>query len=190
MKANEPFDPLAVTRRHFLSGASLGLGSLALGSLLPGTSTAADRGQPGLPHFPPKAKRVIYLFQSGGPAQQDLFDYKPLLNEKNGEQLPDHVRGGQRLTAMSVNQSSIPLAGSVFKFARHGKCGAWLSELLPHTAGLADELCFVKSMFTEAINHDPAITFFQTGSQIAGRPSLGAWVSYGLGSMNDNLPAF
>jgi Protein of unknown function (DUF1501) len=183
-------DPLALTRRHFLSGASLGLGSLALSTLLPREAHAADTGLLGAPHFPPKAKRVIYLFQSGGPAQQDLFDYKPLLNEKNGEQLPDHVRGGQRLTGMSVNQASIPLAGSVFKFARHGKCGAWLSELLPYTARVADELCFVKSMFTEAINHDPAITFFQTGSQIAGRPSLGSWVSYGLGSLNDNLPAF
>jgi hypothetical protein len=180
---------LALTRRHFLSGAGLGLGSLALGALLPHQAAAAD-GVLGAPQFAPKAKRVIYLFQSGGPAQQELFDYKPLLNEKNGEQLPDHVRGGQRLTGMSVNQASIPLAGSIFKFARHGKCGAEISELLPHTAGIADELCIIRSMFTEAINHDPAITFFQTGSQIAGRPSMGAWVSYGLGSMNDNLPAF
>jgi hypothetical protein len=190
MKANKSFDPLALTRRHFLSGTGLGLGSLALASLLPGETRAADRGLPGVPHFPAKAKRVIYLFQSGGPAQQDLFDYKPLLNEKNGEQLPDHVRGGQRLTGMSVNQASIPLAGSVFKFAQHGQSGAWVSELLPHTASIADELCFVKSMYTEAINHDPAITFFQTGAQVAGRPSLGSWVSYGLGSMNDDLPAF
>src|SRR5262245_53448041 len=182
-------NPLAVTRRHFLSSAGLGLGALALGRLQAAESKAVG-GLPGLPHFPAKAQRVIYLFQSGGPAQQDLFDYKPLLNEKNGEQLPEHVRGGQRLTGMSVNQSSIPLAGSQFKFARHGKCGAWVSELLPHTAGIVDELCFVKSMFTEAINHDPAITFFQTGSEIAGRPSLGAWVSYGLGSMTENLPAF
>jgi hypothetical protein len=180
---------LALTRRHFLSGAGLGLGSLALGTLLPRQAAAAD-GVLSAPHYPAKAKRVIYLFQSGGPAQQELFDYKPLLNEKNGEQLPDHVRGGQRLTGMSVNQASIPLAGSVFKFAQHGKCGAWISELLPHTASAADELCIIRSMFTEAINHDPAITFFQTGSQIAGRPSMGAWVSYGLGSMNDNLPAF
>jgi Protein of unknown function (DUF1501) len=190
MRSRDIGSPLALTRRHFLSTASLGLGSLALSTLLPREARAADTGVLGAPHFPPKAKRVIYLFQSGGPAQQDLFDYKPLLNEKNGEQLPDHVRGGQRLTGMSVNQASIPLAGSVFKFARHGKCGAWLSELLPYAARVADELCFVKSMFTEAINHDPAITFFQTGSQIAGRPSLGSWVSYGLGSLNDNLPAF
>ncbi len=183
-----PPDPLALTRRHFLSAAGLGLGSLALGSLL---RAAEDRhGVLGAPHFPAKAKRVIYLFQSGGPAQQDLFDYKPLLNEKNGEQLPEHVRGGQRLTGMSVNQASLPLAGSAFRFARHGKCGAWLSELLPFTAKVVDELCIVRSMFTEAINHDPAITFFQTGSQVAGRPSMGSWVSYGLGSMNENLPAF
>src|SRR5207237_10296260 len=134
-----------------------------------------------LPHFPARARRIIYLFQSGGPAQQDLFDCKPLLNEQNGQPLPDHVRAGQRLTGMSVNQAVLPLAGSAFRFARHGRCGAWVSELLPYTAGLVDELCIVRSMYTEAINHDPAITFFQTGSQIAGRPSLGSWVSYGLG---------
>jgi hypothetical protein len=188
-----PIDPLGLTRRRFLSSASLGLGGLALSTLLPRELCAAPEtagALPGLPHFPPRARRVIYLFQSGGPAQQDLFDYKPLLNEKNGEQLPAHVRGGQRLTGMSVNQASIPLAGSIFKFARHGKCGASVSELLPHTAGIVDELCFLKGMFTEAINHDPAITFFQTGSQIAGRPSMGSWVYYGLGSMNANLPAF
>jgi hypothetical protein len=195
MTPDRPIDPLAVTRRHFLSSASLGLGGLALGSLLPGAGAAAGAearvgGMTGLPHFAPRAKRVIYLFQSGGPAQQDLFDYKPLLNEKNGQPLPDHVRGGQRLTGMSVNQASIPLAGSVFPFKQRGDSGAWLSELLPNIAGVADEVCFVKSMFTEAINHDPAITFFQTGSQIAGRPSLGSWVSYGLGTFNENLPAF
>jgi len=181
------------SRRDFLS-AGLGLGAFALGMLTHRASAAPARpdlrGELGAPHFAPKAKRVIYLFQSGGPACQDLFDYKPLLNEKNGTQLPDHVRGGQRLTGMSVNQASLPLAGSAFKFARHGRSGAWLSELLPHTARMADEICFIKSMFTEAINHDPAITYFQTGSQIAGRPSLGSWVSYGLGSLNENLPAF
>jgi hypothetical protein len=186
-----PFDPLAVTRRHFLSAAGFGLGGLALNALLPRELTAAPAaGVRGAPHFPAKAKRVIYLFQSGGPAQQELFDYKPLLNEKNGEPLPAHVRGGQRLTGMSVNQASIPLAGSIFRFARHGRCGAWVSELLPHTAGIVDDLCLIRSMYTEAINHDPAITFFQTGSQVAGRPALGAWVSYGLGSLNANLPAF
>jgi Protein of unknown function (DUF1501) len=192
MRANEPWDPLAVTRRHFLSGASLGLGGLALSALLPRELVAAPAptGALGAPHFPPKARRVIYLFQAGGPAAQDLLDYKPLLNEKNGEQLPEHVRGAQRLTTMSASQASLPLAGSVFRFARHGKCGAWVSELLPYTATVVDELCLVKSMFTEAINHDPAITFFQTGAELAGRPSLGSWVSYGLGSMSENLPAF
>jgi hypothetical protein len=188
MNDDESIDPLTVTRRHFLSAASLGLGGLALGSLLP--AAESPHGVLGAPHFPARAKRVIYLFQSGGPAQQDLFDYKPLLNEKNSEQLPEHVRGGQRLTGMSVNQASLPLAGSAFRFTRQGKCGAWLSELLPFTAKVVDELCIVRSMFTEAINHDPAITFFQTGSQNAGRPSMGSWVSYGLGSMNENLPAF
>jgi hypothetical protein len=175
-----------LTRRHFFGASAAGLGGVALGSLLGATRThAATPFQ-----LPARAKRVIYLFQSGGPAQQDLFDYKPLLNEQNGEQLPAHVRGGQRLTGMSAQQSSIPLAGSAFKFAQHGQSGAWLSELLPHHRAIVDDACFVKSMFTEAINHDPAITFFQTGSQIAGRPSLGAWLSYGLGSMNDDLPSF
>ena len=144
----------------------------------------------GQPHFAPKAKRIIYLFMSGGPSQLDLFDYKPLLNQRHGEQLPDSVRGGQRLTGMSGNQSSIPLVGSPFKFAQHGKSGAWVSELLPHTAKIADDICVVRSMFTEAINHGPGVTFFQTGSQIAGRPSMGAWLSYGLGQENANLPAF
>jgi hypothetical protein len=190
-------DPLSLTRRHFLRNATLGLAGLGLSHLLGPTAFAADKetqgrvgGLPGVPHYKPKVKRVIYLFQSGGPAQQDLFDYKPLLNEKNGEPLPDRVRGGQRLTGMSAHQAVLPMAGSSFKFDRHGQSGAWVSELLPHTAERADEICFVKSMWTEAINHDPAITFFQTGSQIAGRPSLGSWVSYGLGSTNENLPAF
>jgi Protein of unknown function (DUF1501) len=191
-------DPLSMTRRHFLSSAALGLGALGLADLCgapAGAATAtASRtvhgGLPGLPHFAPKARRVIYLFQSGGPAQQDLFDYKPLLNEKYGEPLPESVRGTQRLTGMSANQAVLPLAGSAFQFARHGRSGAWVSELLPNIARVADELCIVRSMWTEAINHDPAITFFQTGSQIAGRPSMGSWVSYGLGSTSEDLPAF
>jgi uncharacterized protein (DUF1501 family) len=141
-------------------------------------------------HLPARAKRVIYLFQSGAPSQLDLFDYKPLLNNKHGEELPEEIRQGQRLTAMTANQASFPLAGSGFRFAQHGESGAWVSELMPHTAQVVDQLCFVKSMYTDAINHDPAITFFQTGSQLAGRPSIGAWVSYGLGSLNANLPAF
>jgi hypothetical protein len=191
MNPRQPFDPLAITRRHLLSSAGLGLGALGLATLLP--RSALGKGATTVlrfPNFPAKARRVIYLFQSGGPAQQDLFDYKPLLNKENGQQLPNWVRGGQRLTGMSANQSSIPLAGSIFKFRRHGDCGAWVSELLPHTAAIAGELCFVKSMFTEAINHDPAMTYLQTGSQLAGRPSMGAWVSYGLGSLNANLPTF
>src|SRR6185295_16991766 len=142
------------------------------------------------PHFAPKAKRIIYLFMSGGPSQHDLFDHKPLLNQRNGEDLPASVRMGQRLTGMSGNQSTLPLAGSIFKFAKHGKCGAPVSELMPYTAKMVDELCFIKSLHTEAINHDPAITFFQTGHQLAGRPSMGSWLSYGLGSSNQNLPAF
>ncbi len=189
---------LGMTRRHFFSRSAAGLGGMALSSILLGQegvlgSQATSNQQNGVLsnlHFPAKAKRIIYLFQSGAPSQLELFDYKPLLNEKNGEQLPREIRRGQRLTGMSAKQSSIPLAGSLFKFSRHGKCGAWVSELMPHTAGIVDDLCFVKSMYTEAINHDPAITFFQTGSQIAGRPSMGAWLSYGLGTMNDDLPSF
>ncbi len=141
-------------------------------------------------HLQPRAKRLIYLFQSGGPSQFELFDYKPVLQEKHGMQLPSEVRGEQRLTGMSSHQTSIPLVGSSFKFARHGQQGTWISELLPYTADIADELCIVRSMYTEAINHDPAITFFQTGSQIAGRPSLGAWLAYGLGDVKLDLPTF
>jgi hypothetical protein len=180
----------SLTRRHFFGASSAGLGGAALASLLAQQGFADAPSAPATVPLPAKVKRVIYLFQSGGPAQHDLFDYKPLLNQKNGEQLPPEVRGGQRLTGMSAQQSSLPLAGSQFKFAQHGQSGAWLSDLLPHHREIADDLCFVKSMWTEAINHDPAITFFQTGSQIAGRPSLGAWLSYGLGSMNDDLPSF
>ena len=182
-----------VTRRHFLSKLTTGIGGAALASLLPrGMAKAGSKelGEQLIANFAPKAKRVIYLFMSGGPAQQDLFDYKPKLNELNGQELPDEVRGGQRLTGMSGNQSSLPLAGSQFKFKQHGESGAWVSELMPHTASVVDELCFIKSLWTEAINHDPAMTFFQTGSQIAGRPSLGSWVTYGLGSENKNLPDF
>jgi hypothetical protein len=189
----------SMNRRDFLGRFGLGLGGVAMMGLL-NKGAAADvarasspnpfAGVMPAPHLAPKAKRIIYLFMSGGPAQQDLFDHKPLLNEMNGQDLPASVRMGQRLTGMSGNQATLPLAGSLFKFARHGKSGATVSELLPHTAGVADELCFVKSMHTEAINHDPAITFFQTGHQLAGRPSMGAWLSYGLGSANENLPAF
>jgi hypothetical protein len=141
-------------------------------------------------HHAPTAKRVIYLFQAGGPSQLESWDYKPLLNEMQGKPLPDSVRQGQRLTGMSGNQAVLPLAGSIFKFERHGQCGAWVSELLPHLARQVDDLAIVNSMYTEAINHDPAITFFQTGNQVSGRPSIGAWLSYGLGSDNENLPSF
>ncbi|MEM9411151.1 MAG: DUF1501 domain-containing protein [Planctomycetota bacterium] len=187
-----------LTRRHFFSRSSTGIGAAALASMLPfpkpdekstddllGPASALSQL-----HHAPKAKRVIYLFMSGGPSQMDLWDYKPLLNEKNGQELPDSVRQGQRLSTMSGFQSSLPLAGSIFKFDQHGKNRTWVSELLPHTAKTVDDLCIVKSIHTEAINHDPAITFFQTGSQIAGRPSIGAWLAYGLGSINENLPSF
>jgi hypothetical protein len=184
-------EPLAITRRHFFAKTAGGLGAIALSSLLPRAATAQmPGGLPGFPNFAPKAKRVIYLFQAGAPSQIELFDHKPLLNKLNGEQLPESVRDGQRLTGMTSQQSSIPLAGSIFPFQQAGQSGAWISSLLPHTATVADELCIVRSMYTEAINHDPAITFFQTGSQIAGRPSLGSWIHYGLGSVNQNLPAF
>ena len=184
-------DPLFVTRRQFFAKGGLGLGSAALASLLPQMAESAVKAPVSdFPDFAPKAKRVIYLFMSGGPAQQDLYDYKPKLREMNGQPLPPEVRGTQRLTGMSSNQSILPLAGSHFDFKQHGQSGAWFSGLLPHLSKRADDLCFVKSLWTEAINHDPAMTFFQTGSQIAGRPSLGAWASYGLGSTNQNLPSF
>jgi hypothetical protein len=191
------------TRRHFLSAASLGLGAAALGSLLdparlvggaaaqaPPAGDAAAGRPLAAPHLVPRVRRIIYLFQSGGPSQLELFDYKPLLRTMNGQELPASVRMGQRLTGMTAFQRSFPLAGSQFDFAQHGRSGAWVSELMPHTAKIVDELCFIRSMHTEAINHDPAVTFFQTGSQQAGRPSMGAWLSYGLGSENENLPAF
>ena len=182
-------------RRHFLKKLGLGIGGLAAASMLDPFSSiveAADFPLKGmnLPHFAPKAKRVIYLFQSGGPSQLELFDYKPLLHEMRGQDLPDSVRQGQRLTGMTSGQDSFPLVGSQFKFNQYGESRAWVSDLMPYTAKIVDELCFIKSMHTEAINHDPAITFFQTGSQQAGRPSIGSWMSYGLGSLNENLPTF
>ena len=184
---------LPFNRRQFLNRFGAGLGGAALAEMLASSAAAAptaERGILGATHFAPKAKRIIYLFMSGAPSQLDLYDHKPLLNQRNGEQLPDSVRGGQRLTGMSGNQSSIPLVGSPFKFTKHGHGGTEFSELLPHTAGIADDLCVVRSMFTEAINHGPGVTFLQTGTQIAGRPSFGAWLSYGLGQENANLPSF
>jgi hypothetical protein len=177
-----------LTRRHFFGSAATGLGAAALGSLL--ASDAQGAALPGLPHFPPTARRVIYLFQSGGPSQMELFDYKPRLVEFQGQDLPASVRMGQRLTQMSATQSSFPVVPSKYKFARYGESGAWVSELLPHTAKVADHLTFIKSMNTDAINHDPAVTFLQTGAQIAGRPSMGSWIVYGLGSESQDLPAF
>lgn len=174
---------LLMTRRHFFSRSAQGIGVAALGSLLSDEARAAT-------HFPAKAKRVIYLFQHGAPSQLDLFDYKPDLLRRRGEDLPDSVRGGQRLTGMTAYQAKFPTAPTVFKFTPQGKSGIWLSELLPHTGKVADELAVVKTLHTEAINHDPAVTFLQTGFQLAGRPALGAWVSYGLGSENQDLPAF
>ena len=189
---------LLMTRRHFFSRCGLGLGTTALAALLKEDGLAVgsteargpQSGLPDLPHFAPKAKRVIYLFQSGGPSQLELFDHKPQLEKYRGQDLPDSVRRGQRLTGMTAFQSSFPTAPSIYKFGQYGKSGATLSELLPHTAKIADDLCFIKSMHTEQINHDPAITFSLTGFQLAGRPSLGAWIAYGLGSENQDLPAF
>src|ERR1700752_5339824 len=187
-----PLSAALMSRRDVLSRFGMGLGGMALANLVnPVTAFAQDRGVVGGQlHLPAKAKRVIYLFMAGGPSQMETFDYKPLLAQRNGEQLPDSVRQGQRLTGMSGNQSSLPLAGSQFGFSRHGANGTWVSDLLPQTARIVDDLCIVRSMYTEAINHDPAITFFQTGSQIAGRPSMGSWIHYGLGSDNEDLPAF
>ena len=184
---------LNINRRHFLSRVSLGVGSLALGSLLiPDLFKRSDDDYlpAGISHFAPKAKRIIYLFQSGAPSQLDLFDYKPLLNKMQGQDLPDSIRMGQRLTGMTANQKKFPLAGSAFKFDQYGQARATVSELMPYTSKIVDDVCFVKSMFTEAINHDPATSFFQTGSQQPGRPSFGSWMSYGLGSENKNLPDF
>jgi hypothetical protein len=181
-----------MNRRQFLERTTGGLGIAALASLLERDLPAAESasGLPGLPHFAPKAKRVIYLFQFGGPSQIDLFDPKPGLKKLQSTDLPATIRMGQRLTAMTAGQSRFPVASSLFEFAQHGNSGAWISNLVPHTAKVADNLCFVRSMHTEQINHDPGITFFQTGFQLAGRPSIGSWISYGLGSSNRDLPAF
>lgn len=187
-------NPLTMTRRYFLGKAAKGLGGVALCSLLnerllAGPETAS--GMPRFPNFAPKAKRVIYLFQSGGPPQMDLYDYKPFLDKVHKQEVPESVFNGQRLTGMTAGQSSFPVARSIFNFERTGKGGVWLNtDVMPHLAEVMDDVCVINSMHTEAINHDPAITFFQTGFQIAGRPSVGAWLSYGLGSLNENLPAF
>lgn len=191
---------LAISRRQFFGRTATGIGTVALASLLNSGAGAADaaaaprgKARPGVLralHVPAKAKRVIYLVMSGGPSQIDLFDHKPKLKELNATELPASVRMGQRITGMTAGQKSFPCAASIFNFEQHGQSGTWISELLPHTASVVDELAIVKTLNTEAINHDPAFTFLQTGSQQPGRPSLGAWLSYGLGSENDNLPTF
>jgi uncharacterized protein (DUF1501 family) len=187
---------LALKRRAFLQNGGSALATIALSNLLTRdgfTAEATPKSHPGVlaaPHFPAKAKRVIYLFQSGGPSHLELLDHKPKLKELQGTELPESIRQGQRLTGMTSGQKSFPVVASKFQFAQHGKSGAWITELWPHTAKIADELCIIRSMHTEAINHDPAITFIQTGSQQPGRPSLGAWLSYGLGSEAEDLPAF
>src|SRR5215469_10621774 len=205
---------LILTRRQLFGLASRGIGLGALAYLLQGDLWASVRSSsqtsrpapsqsseagpnksslgalPGLPHFPPKAKRVIFLHQSGGPSQIDLFDYKPALARFQGSELPPSVRMGQRITGMTSGQGKLPVASSIFKFSRHGQSGAWVSELLPHTAKIVDDIAIIKTMNTDAINHDPAITFIQTGSQQPGRPSMGSWVTYGLGTENQNLPSF
>jgi len=180
------------TRRQFFGRSAAGIGGAALASLLSqgGRSLGAASVAAGLPHHPPKARRVIYLFMHGGPSQLDLFDDKPKLREQHGQELPESVRGTQRLTGMTSGQKSFPVASSLFSFRRHAQCGASISELLPHTARIADELCIIRSLHTEAINHDPAVTYLQTGHQQPGRPSFGSWLSYGLGSDSDSLPAF
>lgn len=196
----QPFTPeqqsrLRINRRVFFSKLSVGIGALALGSLLTpdlfrGRGVGEGALQAGIPHFMPKAKRIIYLFQSGAPSQLESFDYKPELRRRMGEDLPASIRMGQRLTGMTANQDKFPLVGSLVDFKQYGRSGAWVSDYFPYTGQIADELCIVRSMFTEAINHDPAITFFQTGHQQSGRPSMGSWLSYGLGSENQNLPSF
>jgi hypothetical protein len=188
-----------MTRRHFFGCTGLSLGAAALTSLLAGDTcgaaapkggAAATGGLAGLPHFPAKAKRAIYLHMNGGPSQMDLFDYKPKMGGFFDKDLPESIRMGQRLTTMTSGQARFPIAPSKYKFAQHGACGMWMSELLPWTAKLADEMALIKTVWTEAINHDPAVTYICTGHQLPGRPSLGSWLSYGLGTMNQNLPAF
>src|SRR6266513_2598906 len=188
---------LLLTRRHFFGRMATGIGVAALGSLFNpalfealADETGKSKGLLGLPHFTPKARRVIYLFMAGGPSQMELLDYKPSLEKLHETELPDSIRMGQRITTMTSGQKSLPVVKSIYKFRQYGKAGAWVSELLPHIGGIVDEVCVVKTVNTEAINHDPAITFIQTGFQQPGRPCMGAWLSYGLGSANQNLPTF
>ena len=182
--ADDRITPFALNRRNFIERSGFGLASAALATL------AKPAASSSFPSYAPRARQVIYLFQSGGPSQMDLFDYKPQLETHRGSELPDSIRRGQRITTMTSTQRNLPIAPSKYQFAQYGDSGAWVSELLPHTAKVVDDLCIVNSMHTEAINHDPAITFLQTGSQLAGRPSIGAWLAYGLGSEAEDLPAF
>lgn len=181
---------LQQTRRSFLGSAGLSLGALALHSLSPRHAVASEGVPDSLPHFPAKVKRVIYLCQSGAPSQHDLFDYKPALTEWHGKELPESIHQGQRLTTMTAEQASLPLVQSKFAFQQHGQAGMWFSELVPQQAKLANRLCMIRSMHTDAVNHDPALTMLLSGHQLPGRPSLGSWLSYGLGSEAENLPAF
>jgi hypothetical protein len=186
---------LNINRRHFLGKMAMGVGGAALGSLLipnlfKGSDAASEQLALGMTHFAPKAKRIIMLTQNGAPSQLESFDYKPKLNEMFGKELPDSIRQGQRLTGMTANQKSFPLVGSKFGFNQYGNSGTWVSDLFPNIAKITDDICVIKSMHTDAINHDPALTFLQTGSQQGNRPSMGSWLSYGLGSENKNLPAF
>ena len=190
---------LEMTRRQLLSRSSKFIGAAALTSLLAQDGVLADnpvpgggdiRGIPGLPHFAPKAKRVIYLFMAGGPSHIDTFDYKPDLRKIHGKELPESIRQGQRLSTMTSGQKSFPCVAPMFEFKRHGKHGTWVSEILPKVAGIVDDITVIKSLHTEAINHDPAITFINTGVQQPGKASLGSWISYGLGSPNKDLPSY
>jgi hypothetical protein len=185
---------LNINRRHFFGKAAAGIGAAALGSLLMPDLLNGPKDENGLPvglaHFAPKAQRIIYLFQNGAPSQLESFDYKPMLNKLAGQDLPESIRNGQRLTGMTAGQKNFPMVGSFFDFKQYGQSGAWISDLFPNIAKIADDICIIRSMHTEAINHDPALTFIQTGAQIGNRPSMGAWLSYGLGSENQNLPAF
>jgi hypothetical protein len=181
----------AISRRAFLGQSGIGLGAIAAGTLLGRDAGAAMMmGRGDLPHFAPKAKRVIYMFQSGGPSHIDLLDYSPRMQELHGKELPSSIRQGQRLTGMTSGQKNFPVCASVSPMKQRGNCGRWMSDLIPHTAGIADKITVINSMHTEAINHDPGITLINTGSQIPGRPSVGAWASYGLGSLNANMPAY
>ena len=189
-----PFDPSAsMTRRQLFGRSAVGIGGAALASLLNGDTVAAEathQGLEGLPHFEPKAKRVIYMLQNAAPSHVDLFDYKPKIQEWHGTQIPDSVQQGKRFSTMTGGQKERPVLAPITKFAQHGKSGAWVSSFLPNTAKIADDLCFIKSMYTEQVNHAPAITFFLTGGEMPGRPSMGSWLTYGLGSEAENLPGF